>query len=247
MTDNRDNLYDPLNSAPENQITMKSDDARVHSGNNISINSNFDQISLASNNQLNSDIYNQQKSNLYEQSNQASSNSDLLLNSNYNNQSSQNYYNSSNTAFKNSYYDGHPSQNYFDKSETSTDFQQSTQNLNSSTNYYDQSNYDIYNQQKANQYEQYDINNLDNPMTEEELRLQNEENNNTNGTGENNNVNSESNEDTITNLINKTQEALDKTEGYMNEVINVTEEKVGKPIVEFTQKLGTIFKKWFNL
>lgn len=45
----------------------------------------------------------------------------------------------------------------------------------------------------------------------------------------------------------KTDNALHNTEGCMNEVLNTTDEKVGKPVVGFTEKIGASFKKWFKL
>ena len=33
----------------------------------------------------------------------------------------------------------------------------------------------------------------------------------------------------------------------MNEVMNTTDEKVGKPFVGFTEKIGASFKNWFKL
>lgn len=45
----------------------------------------------------------------------------------------------------------------------------------------------------------------------------------------------------------KSNNALHNTEGCMNEVLNATDEKVGKPVVGFTEKIGHSFKKWFKL
>lgn len=45
----------------------------------------------------------------------------------------------------------------------------------------------------------------------------------------------------------KTDNALHNTEGCINEVLNTTDDKVGKPIVGFSAKIGASFKKWFKL
>lgn len=77
--------------------------------------------------------------------------------------------------------------------------------------------------------------------------------NNENNNNENTNTNNDSDKTNDNNngsngkFKTKTNDALSKTEGCMNNVFNATDEKVGKPFVGFTEKVGAIFKKWFKL
>ena len=45
----------------------------------------------------------------------------------------------------------------------------------------------------------------------------------------------------------QTNNACVSCESCMDSVCNVTDRKVGKPVVGFSEKVGASFKKWFKL